>query len=106
MKCLKCGIEIATENASLPCPKCGSGDRSVEVYDDAHVYDMVKVKQDVKSHHKCGDVIMAGTKVGGDGKPVRVFLHIDKKNGKKIHRVEIQNKNGEWVEDHNHIDDL
>lgn len=106
LKCLKCQTEIPVENASLPCPQCGSLDRSVEVQDYAKAYDMVKVKQNVRSSHHYDMLIQAGERIGKDGKPARIRLAIDVKNKVKHHYVEVQNEKGEWVLDHEHTDPL
>lgn len=97
MKCLKCGTEIAVENASQPCPKCGIPDRSVEVSNEVHALEMVKVKQNIKSHDKYDKLVQDGERIGKNGKIARIQLTIDKKLKTKKHHVEEKNENGEWV---------
>jgi uncharacterized OB-fold protein len=104
MKCLNCGIEIAVENASNPCPNCGSLDRSVAVADEAKVFEMLTVKQNVKSHHKYDGFMQAGERIGKNGKIARIRLEIDKKNRIKHHLVEEKSEKGEWVVVHDEVE--
>jgi hypothetical protein len=100
LKCLKCRTDIPVENASLPCPKCGSLDRFVAVQDNPIGYDMVKDKQNVRTSHHYDKMIQAGDRIGNDGKPARIRLEIDVINKRKNHSVKVQNEKGEWVENH------
>ena len=95
IKCLKCGTELAVDDAL--CPKCGSRDRSVEVRDEVHTFDMVKVRQNAKSHHKYDKLVQGGERIGDNGKIARIRLVIDRILRTKHHHVEEKDEKGEWV---------
>ena len=95
MKCLKCGTDLTAEDTK--CPKCGSGDRLVEVHDKITVREMLGVTENRISHHKFDKYSKSGEKIGANGKPAREELVIDKKNRRKTHLVKEQNEKGEWV---------
>ena len=60
-------------------------------------FDMVKLKQNVRSSHKYDGLLQAGERIGKNGKLARIRLFIDVRNKIKHHHVEEQNEKGEWV---------
>ena len=96
IKCLKCGELLQTE--STACPKCGSGDRSIEV-DDKNIktLEMWSIKEKSKGYHKFKISRKKGEQLGINGKPARVTLIMNKVTRQKYHLVEEQNEKGDWV---------
>jgi len=100
IKCLRCGEPITPETEV--CPKCGSGDRQITVYDHAKAMEMLVLKQRAPGYKKFKKKAKVGEKTSRKGRRAREELIIDKEKRRKYHFVEEQNERGEWetVEHH------
>lgn len=98
MKCAKCGRPIASQEASDPCPECGSVDRQILVEDSGRGLEMLKLKA------KAGDRTglfqrKQGDKLSTHGRKAREVLEFDHRNPEmttKTHIVEEQMDDGSW----------
>ena len=98
MKCAKCGRSIDPEEASDPCPGCGSVDRQILVEDSFHVLEMLKLKAKANDgtrlfERKQGDKLSAH---GHKARELLDFDHLNPEKTTKTHIVEEQTDNGSW----------
>jgi hypothetical protein len=75
------------------CPKCGSGDRLLEVRDSAYIHVTLKVKGNDKK-------FIYREKLSKRGRLAKEELLIDKKSGVKVHRVKEMDERGAWITVH------
>jgi hypothetical protein len=103
MKCAKCGRYIDAEEASKPCPECGSGDRQILVDDAGHGLEMLKLKAKASDGTRLFE-IKQGDKLSAHGRKARESLKIDHRDTEKttkMHIVEEQRDDGIWKVVHN-----
>jgi len=98
VKCAKCGRSIDPEEASDPCPECGSIDRQILVQDPGHVFEMLKLKATASDGTKLFER-KQGDKLSAHGRKARELLEIDHRASEKTtktHIVEEQADDGSW----------
>jgi len=103
MKCAKCGQSIDPEEASKPCPECGSVDRQILVEDSGHGLEMLKLKAKASDGARQFER-KQGDKLSADGRKARERLEFDHRNRDKTtktHIVEEQTDGGSWEVVHN-----
>ena len=103
VKCAKCGRSIDPEEASDPCPECGSIDRQILVQDPGHVSEMLKLKARASDGARLFER-KQGDKLSAHGRKSRErleFDHRDPEKTTKTHIVEEQMDGGSWEVVHN-----
>lgn len=106
INCAKCGCFINPEQASNPCPGCGSDDRKIIVRNSGHLLEIIKLKAKGKNGFKLFER-KGGEKLSKDAQKARESLEIDHPDPEKttkIHIVEEQAPDGSWELKHDERD--
>lgn len=99
VSCLDCGFTLEREDHNRPCPKCGSHNRSITLTTEIKPHALLKLgKKGAKSKkhkHKFDQEIMAGNRIGKDGKLVSIEQVIDREQD--VYRKTIKNEHGQTI---------
>lgn len=102
MRCANCGQPIKPEEASKPCPNCGSVNRHILGKDSGQGLEMIKLKAKANDGTKLFER-KQGDKLSANGCKARELLEIDHRHPEKTtktHKVEEQTNNGSWKRVH------
>lgn len=99
VSCLDCGFVFGNEDHNDPCPKCGSRNRSITLTEKITFHEVLKVgKKGAKSRkhkHKFDQEIIAGNRIGKDGKPVNIEQVIDREHD--LYKKTIKDEHGQII---------
>lgn len=102
MQCAKCGQSIEPEEASNPCPKCGSLDRDVFIKEEFKMLEILKIRAKSSDGFKLFER-KHGEKLSKHGRVAREFLefdHRDPTTTTKTHIVEERADDSSWKLEH------
>jgi predicted nucleic acid-binding Zn-ribbon protein len=84
ISCLDCGFVFNDNDHNNPCPKCGSHNRSLKLTDKITSYELLKLGKkgtnSRKHKHMFDQDILAGDRVGRDGKLISIKQIIDREH--------------------------